>query len=352
MNAKPRRVTWARCSRREFLIGVAGISAAARLAEARPSAVRAAGESRMVISGLRGAMVFVATPMKAHERRAAVDYEGMQRNVEFLAGQSGPFSLCICGGTGEFSDLTAEEIQHLTTSAAEVKRSSVLVVGVGGSDTRETIRRAQALERAGADALLAMPVEPATLGGQRGMYDHYAALCRAVDIGVLPYRRADAPLTITTVLRLAEIRNFVALKSSDKPPDWYRELFRRTNGDLPIFPASETMAPYWHLAGCAGYTTGLSQLVPRKSIALWETLDRGLYREGLVQADAFGPLAGFRKTYGLSMIKAGMELLGYAGGPVRKDMNVLGQQQRRELRGLLQDMDAFQTTRTTSATKG
>jgi dihydrodipicolinate synthase/N-acetylneuraminate lyase len=104
------------------------------------------------------------------------------------------------------------------------------------------------------------------------------------------------------------------------------------------------MAPYWHLAGCAGYTTGLSQLVPRKSIGLWETLDRGLYREAVVQADAFAPLVAFRKKHATAMIKAGMELLGYAGGPVRKDMKVLGELERRELRGLLQEMGAFQTT--------
>ena len=153
-----------------------------------------------------------------------------------------------------------------------------------------------------------MPVKAVSGAGQEAMYEHYATLCRNVDIGALPYRRPEAPMEMDTVLRLAEIPNFVALKSAGKEADWYREVFLRTNGDLPIFPASESMAPYWHLAGCAGFTSGLVDLVPRKSVGLWETLDLGDYRKGVKLADAFRPLYAFRAKHGTPMLKAGLEL--------------------------------------------
>ena len=287
-------------------------------------------------TGMRGPMIFVATPMASRSGRVVVDYDGMRRNIAFYASQRGSFCLCICGGTGEFDDLTAEEVLQATRAAVEVKGRTFLVVGVGGSDTNEALARTKALLSSGADALLAMPNEATRAGDQQLTYTHLAALCRASEIGILPYQAAYQPLDMDTVLRLTELASFVALKSAGKTAEWYQELYQRTGRSLPIFPGSDFGAPYWHLAGCAGFTTGLATLVPQACIGLWEMLDRGEYQKGVTEANRLRPLAKFREEHGTAMLKAGMEILGFAGGPVRASKKVLNQPQRAALRKLLE----------------
>lgn len=341
---EPRKPVSGTTTRRRFFnrlgasLAVAGSTAVLGKAEARPSRHPEADATQ----GLRGPMVFVTTPMLARDGEALADYDGMGRNIGFLASRKGPYCLCICGGTGEFRDLTAEEIESLTRAAAETKGDASLIVGVGGADTEESVRRAQDLQRAGADALLAMPVRfiPAEVKYQEEMYRHLAALCSGVEIGVIPYRASYFPLEMETILRLSEIPNFVALKSADKHPEWYHELSVKAGGRLPMFPGSDFGAPYWHLAGCAGFTTGLANLVPQFCIELWEMLDEGRYVEAVKKTTRLRPLGEFRRKHGNAMIKAGMELLGYAGGPMRRTMKVLEETERDELRRLLEEMGA------------
>lgn len=326
-------------SRRTFLTRLGGqVAAGSLIAMNLPSVTGTATEQPAPVpaAGLRGPMIFVATPMTARNGRAIVDYDGMRRNIAFYAAQRGPSCLCICGGTGEFNDLTAGEVLQATHAAAEVKGRSFLVVGVGGADTKEAVARTKALQGAGADALLAMPTEATRAGDQQVTYQHLAALCRASEIGILPYQAAYQPLEMETILRLTELDTFVALKSAGKTAEWYQELYQRTGRSLPIFPGSDFGAPYWHLAGCAGFTTGLAGLVPQTCIGLWELLERGEYRKGVAEANRLRPLAEFRREHGTAMLKAGMEILGYAGGPVRAGVKVLNQAQRAALRQLLE----------------
>ncbi len=55
--------------------------------------------------------------------------------------------------------------------------------------------------------------------------------------------------------------------------------------------------------------------------------------------DFFEPLTEMRREMGLPMLKAGLELLGLAGGPVRETGDTLDGAARRRLRRLMEEKD-------------
>jgi 4-hydroxy-tetrahydrodipicolinate synthase len=311
-------------NRREALTSL-GIGAAAsllaRAGGAAPREVAAPAATPMTRDAARahfsGIAIFAITPMQPRAGRAEVDFDGFARNVRFLVGHEGPYSLAVCGVVGEYHVLTVDERTRLVSIAAREKGKRLLSAGAGGDTTREAIANAEAVEKAGADAAIVLPSEAIGKGGDEAMLAHFRAVARAVGIGVIPYRSPVTPFGLETVLRLLEEPNVLAIKEQTGDLRFIRDTDVRTGGRIPLVPAHERMAPFAHLAGAAGITSGHANFAAARSIELWESLRAGRTREAMALADQFAELDRLRATYGDIVIKAGLELRGLSGGPLR-----------------------------------
>lgn len=288
----------------------------------------------------RGVFVFVMTPfLSERDRRGRflVDLEGLERNCSHFAGIAGDRSLVLCGGSGEFFSLSPSEVADVSAAAVSGvgRRSCQVICGIGGT-ARTVVRMAEAAQECGCSAVLMMPHDPTVRKGERAILDRHRRVSRAIDIGLIPFRAPKQLLSTEAVVSLTRLRNVVAVKEESGAVDWVRSGLRLTEGRTSfITGGGENMVPYYYLAGAVGFTTGMANITLERSIALHRAARRKDWGLAMKLRDWFEPLTELRKELGTPMLKAGLEMQGLAGGPVRDTGAVLDRAQRRRVMRLL-----------------
>ncbi len=161
----------------------------------------------------RGSFVALATPF----RNGAIDYTAFSGLVERQI-SAGSHGLVVAGTTGESATLEPSEYRALIEfTRGAVRGRRPVLIGVGTNATRETERRAQIAESAGADGLLV--VTPYyNRPGQRGLQAHFARVARATRLPIVLYnipKRTGCDLEPDTAAALAATHpNIVAIKET------------------------------------------------------------------------------------------------------------------------------------------
>ncbi len=269
----------------------------------------------------RGVYVFVMTPMKtALNRKGAyrIDTGGLEKNARYFAGIKGRKTLVICGGSGEFYALSPSEVKDLAAAAvAGVRGSCRIVCGIGWS-TGKAVKMAESAQDAGCDALLVMPHDPVVARGEAAIWRHHLSIAKAVNIGIIPFRAPRQLISIDLVRRFSRLAGVVAIKEESNAVDWVRTGCRAIGHRVPIITGGgENMAPYYYLAGASGFTTGMANLTLPMSIEMHNAGMRRHWKSAMELRDWFEPLTTLRGELGTPMLKAGLEMMGLAGGPMR-----------------------------------
>ena len=269
----------------------------------------------------RGVFVFVMTPMKTALNRRGdylIDTAGLEKNARYFGGVKGRKTLVICGGSGEFYALSPSEVRDLAAAAvAGARGKCAIVCGIGGS-TGTAVKMAENAQEAGCDALLVMPHDPIVARGEGAIWRHHHAIAKATDIGMIPFRAPRQLLSIELVERFSRIEKVVAIKEESNAVDWVRTGCRIVGNRVPIITGGgENMAPYYYLAGAMGFTTGMANLTLPMSIAMHNACIGRRWNAAMDLRDAFEPLTSLRGELGTPMLKAGLEMMGLAGGPMR-----------------------------------
>ena len=269
----------------------------------------------------RGVYVFVMTPMKTSLNRKGayrIDTAGLEKNARYFAEIGGRKTLVICGGSGEFYALSPSEVKDLAAAAvAGVRGSCRIVCGIGWS-TGKAVKMAESAQDAGCDALLVMPHDPVVARGEAAIWRHHLSIAAAVDIGIIPFRAPRQLLSIDLVRRFSGLEKVVAIKEESNAVDWVRTGCRAVDHRVPIITGGgENMAPYYYLAGASGFTTGMANLTLPKSIEMHNAGMRRRWKTAMALRDWFEPLTSLRSELGTPMLKAGLEMMGLAGGPMR-----------------------------------
>lgn len=159
---------------------------------------------------MKGLWVPIVTPFLNDH----LDEPSLRQVVETLI-SGGVSGLVALGTTGECPVLSDDEQLRVVRVVRETAAGRVPVfVGAGGPNTREVVRLAILLERAGAEGL--MSVCPYySRPSQAGIRAHFEAVADATSLPLVLYnipRRTGINIENDTILRLAERNNIVALK--------------------------------------------------------------------------------------------------------------------------------------------
>ncbi len=269
----------------------------------------------------QGVYVFVMTPMKTalnRQGRYRIDTVKKKKNTRHFSGIKGRKTLVICGGSGEFYALSPSEVRDLAAAAVSGAGGKCeIVCGVGWS-TKKAVKMAEDAQDAGCNALLVMPHDPVVARGEGAIWRHHRAIAQDVDIGIIPFRAPRQLLSIDLVKRFSELEKVVAIKEESNAVDWVRTGCNATGNAVPIITGGgENMAPYYYLAGARGFTTGMANLTLPMSIDMHNACIRRRWKTAMDLRDSFEPLAALRGELGTPMLKAGLEMMGLAGGPLR-----------------------------------
>jgi len=255
----------------------------------------------------------------------AVDHAGLERNLERLIG--GGVRLLVTGGnTGEFAALSDEEIAETVGTHVRLAHGRARVIAGVGYRLERAVELGRAAMEAGADGLMVhQPVHP--YSSEAGLVDYYAALAAALPgVPLILYVRGPQ-LTENGVRRLAGIESIVGMKMGQPDPERFAGFVGAAPELAWVCGVAEAWAvPFWN-AGAIGFTSGIANVAPERSLEVLAALKAGELAQAESLVDRLRPIEALRAGRGdannVAVIKAAMDLVGLAGGGLRPPLSRL-----------------------------
>ncbi len=267
---------------------------------------------------LHGVIAFPVTPFK---KDLSLNLDGLRRNLRALL-QHAICAVVAPAGTGEIHSLSpAEHLAVVTTVLEEVNGRIPVLAGTGFNPpiAAELAKQAAA---AGVNGILAFPPYYPSLEDD-GIVAYYRGIAEATSLGMLIYSRDWFAPSPTLVEKLAQqIPNLIAWKDGQGDIRRYQMICRRTGERLHwIGGAGDDMVPAYFSMGIRTYTSSIANVAPKLSLRLHELASAGHSEElTKLMEELVVPLYALRarrKGYEVSAMKAMMDMLELAGGPVR-----------------------------------
>jgi 5-dehydro-4-deoxyglucarate dehydratase len=251
--------------------------------------------------------------------------------------------LFAAGGTGEFFSLTPAEVAATVAAAVAEARGRLPVISGCGYGTAIATGIARDAEKAGADGVLLLP--PYLVNAkQEGLAAHVEAVCRATGLGVIVYNRDNAVLHADTLERLCERNpNLVGYKDGVGDIELMTRIYARMGDRLTYIgglPTAETFAVPYLTMGVTTYSSAIFNFMPEWALAFYRAVRADDRAEVLKQLRDFVlPYIALRNRgtgYAVSIVKAGMRMVGRGAGPVRSPLTELTAAEDAELRALIE----------------
>lgn len=256
---------------------------------------------------------------------------------------NGPAALFVAGGTGEFFSLSPSEFAAVVRAASETAAGRIPIIAGTGYGTALAIEYARAAQDAGADGLLLLP--PYLISAEQvGLRRHVEAICNSVTIGTILYNRDNAIYSIETVGKLLDAcPNLIGFKDGHGDIEQITTV-TTTFGDRMVYvggmPTAEVFAVPYHAAGVTTYSSAVFNFVPRLAHRFYNAVRAGDHATtDQLLKDFFFPYLSIRNRrngYAVSIVKAGLRIVGKSAGPVRAPLVDLTPEEEAELRPIIE----------------
>jgi len=272
-------------------------------------------ELRAALNGISGILV---SPFDANDAvsvaplKAVVD-RALKARVHVLVAN---------GNTSEFYGLQAQEAELLVNAAAEyVAGRAPLLAGVGRS-VHEACALARASRKAGADALMVhQPPDPFV--APRGVVTYLRKIAEAADgLPMVLYRRNDNN-GLVTIEELCRIPEIIGVKWASPTPLVLAEAMRRTadRGLAWVGGLAEVWAPPFYAVGARGFTSGLINVLPERSVAIHDALEAADYAQAMRLIGEMLPFEDLRAQENngtnVTVVKTALQMMGNDCGATR-----------------------------------
>jgi len=267
----------------------------------------------------------------------------LRQNITRLLGE-GLDGIVVAGSTGEAPLLDADEQRRLVACARDaVPRDRLLFAGTGAESTREAVARSRAAAAAGADAVLVRPPGYfASALTEAALVAYYRGVADACPVPVLLYnipKYTHVAIGPAVLGRLAAHPNIVGVKDSSGDLKNV-SAYRATVPDWSVFVGSGSLLYAALELGCDGGILALACFAARRCADVYAAFRAGdrARAEALQQ-----PLIPLNKAIvselGAAGVKAAMDAVGLAGGPVRAPLPALAPADRERVARLLTPSD-------------
>lgn len=294
-------------------------------------------------SRLRGVFGFPVTPFRSD---LSVDLDALEHNVDDMAGH--PFcAMVAAGGTGELYSMSVEEIEQVIATTVKAVNGRMPVVAGTGFNVPLGMEIARRALKAGADCILVLP--PYYVAApEDGLFAYYESIGRATELPLIIYSRDWAVFTPEMVARLADrVPVLAGWKDGQGDVRRYQRIMEYNGDRLAWFGGSgDDCVPGYFAIGVQAYTSSISNISPRLSLALAEAgLNRDFQCLNQLMQRYVNPLYALRersKGYEVAVMKQAMEILGMSAGPVRPPLTNCRAKDVEDLRKL---MDVYRDMR-------
>lgn len=215
------------------------------------------------MSVFEGTGVALVTPFTS---KGAVDYDALRKLVRYQV-ENGTDFLVVQGTTGETATLTADEKEKVLTTIIEENDGKLkIVLGLAGNNTAATVAAFQAFDRKGVDGFLTASPHY-NKPSQEGIFQHFKALSEATDLPIILYNvpgRTGSNMTAKTTLRLASLKNIVAVKEASGDLEQVMEIIQHAPEDFTILSGEDALTMPMIAAGAHGVISVVANAFPKQ----------------------------------------------------------------------------------------
>ncbi|WP_425060919.1 4-hydroxy-tetrahydrodipicolinate synthase [Sporomusa carbonis] len=250
----------------------------------------------------------------------SVNYTEAAKLAQYLV-NNGSDGLVVAGSTGESATLTKEEKLKLFATVLEaVGDKATVIAGTGSNDTRASIELTKEAEKIGVHG--AMLVGPYyNKPPQEGYYQHFKAIAESTSLPLIAYNvpgRTGSNILPTTIARLAEIENIVAVKEASGNLDQISEIIRITPNDFLVYSGDDGLTLPVLAVGGVGVISVAAHIVGKRM----QEMVAAFYDGDMAKAQALHlELLPFFKVIFITTnpipIKEAVNLIGIKAGPLR-----------------------------------
>ncbi|WP_246257182.1 dihydrodipicolinate synthase family protein [Amycolatopsis anabasis] len=284
----------------------------------------------------------VAIPVTPFDSGGAVDRDAYVRLIDRLLG-AGVEVVTPNGNTGEFYALTEAEARCCVELAVRAAGTGASVLAGVGHDVDTAVRAARHARELGAEMIMVhQPAHPYI--SARGWVDYHRAIAAAVpELGVVLYLRDPA----VDGARLAELGaacpNVIGVKYAVPDPARFAAVARDAGLSRFAWIAglAELAAPGYFAVGATGFTSGLVNVDPAASLAMFGALESGNFGGAMrvwERIRGFEELrAAAASADNVSVVKEALAQLGLCLPAVRPPSSRLDEPGRARVAALLRD---------------
>lgn len=286
----------------------------------------------------KGIIAYPITPFDKDER---VDIVLFKKLVERLVA-AGSHAIAPLGSTGVLPYLSDEEKEAVTEATIDQVSGRVpTLVGVSNLTTEKTIYHARFAEKAGAAAVMIIPMSYWKLSDDE-IFRHYDAVASKISIPIMAYNNpATSGVDMSTGLlkRLLEIPNVTMIKESTGDIQRMHTLKKELGEEVAFYNGSNPLALAAFAAGADGWCTAATNLIPELNIMLYDAVQANDWEKARQLFYKQLDVLKFIVAKGLPRaVKAGLHLLDQDAGYLRSPLQPLEEKEVLHLKQILKDL--------------
>jgi len=293
---------------------------------------------RRALGGISGVHV------TAYAEDGGINAELTGRIVRRIA-RAGVHNIVSGGNTGEFFSMTYDEVLELQDIAIAAAEGKSMVTAAAGRSVKEATATALAAKRAGADGVMVHhPNDP--FAAPTAQADYFIAIAEASELPIVGYLRSDA-IPVAELARIATHPNVAGVKFATTNLMLFAECVRATEGTDAVWICglAESWAAPFYALGARGFTSGLVNIDPARSLAVWNALEAGDYAQARTLVAKIAGFEQMRTKFNnganVTVVKEALMLRGENVGPVRlPGLPALDAADRARLKEILNGWDA------------
>lgn len=271
-----------------------------------------------------------------------VDYAKAEQLAVHLV-ENGTDTLVICGTTGESPTLTwDEEYQLFQVIQKAVSGKAKIIAGTGSNSTSEAIAATQKAAHLKLDGSL--QVTPYyNKPPQEGLYQHFAAIAAAApELPLILYNipgRTGCKLEPSTIAKLAEIPNIVAVKEATGDLDQASQIRAITDPEFAIYSGDDSLTLPLLAVGAKGVISVASHLVGKQIQAMISAFTSGNVQLATqIHIQLFPLFKALFYTTNPIPLKAALQIIGLDTGVVRSPLVPCPPQIAAQLKAVMNDL--------------
>jgi len=228
----------------------------------------------------QGIFPALLTPFNADD---TIDFDLFDKNLQAQV-EAGISGVIVAGSLGEASTLTTEEKFELVKFAKKsLPIGMPVVLCIAEQSTAVAVNIAKQAESAGADGLMVLPPMRYKADDDETVA-YFTAIANSTVLPLMIYNNpVDYKIEVTLAMfeELAKIPNIHAIKESTRDVSNVTRLFNRFGDRFKIFCGVDTLIMEEVMLGADGVVGGLVDAFPKETVAIFNLVKAGQYKEAL-----------------------------------------------------------------------